>query len=163
MEVEIAAAATPVLKRLSQSVEEVAGDGGEMIGASNTKRAKVAVGDGGMGSGAIIGLPKTKGGVGSGGDTIIELPKAKPAVIPNRVKKSFLVCKKAKYIFENSPTTPIILKIPSEAVAASVQRMIDLEKSVLKQFETKGYAVYERGVEVTEDHPVYVSDVLLDG
>ncbi|PUZ52557.1 hypothetical protein GQ55_6G280300 [Panicum hallii var. hallii] len=145
MEVEIAAAATPVLKRLSRSVEEVAGDGGEMIGVSNTKHAKVAVGDGGTGSGAIIGLSKTKGVVGNSGDTIIELPKAKPAVIPNRVKKSFLVCKKAKYIFENSPTRPIILNIPSEALAASVQRMIDLEKSVLKRFEMKGYAVYERG------------------
>jgi hypothetical protein len=37
------------------------------------------------------------------------------------------------------------MNIPSEALAASVQRMIDLEKSVLKRFEMKGYAVYERG------------------
>ncbi|PUZ52560.1 hypothetical protein GQ55_6G280600 [Panicum hallii var. hallii] len=110
MESEVAATATataaPVRKRLSESMKEVAGDGGEMIGISNTKRAKpeVAVVDGGMGSGVIIGLPrikgrvgfsgvtvielpKTKGWVGSSGDTIIELPKAKPAEIPNRVKK----------------------------------------------------------------------------
>ena len=61
MEGELAAMTSPARKRLSESVEEVAGDGGEMIGVSNTKRAKVAVADGGMGSGSIIGLPKPKG------------------------------------------------------------------------------------------------------
>ena len=85
--------ASPARKRLSESVEEVAGDGGEMIGVSNTKRAKVAVADGGMGSGSIIGLPKTKGGVRSSGYTVIRLgntiirrPKAKPAEIPKGMK-----------------------------------------------------------------------------
>ena len=48
MEGELAAMASPARKRLSESVEEVAGDGGEMIGVSNTKRAKVAVADVGM-------------------------------------------------------------------------------------------------------------------
>ncbi|KAG2585561.1 hypothetical protein PVAP13_6KG398233 [Panicum virgatum] len=146
---------SPARKRLSESVEEVAGDGGEMIGVSNTKRAKVAVADGGMGSGSIIGrgaqqrlhrhqarqhhhqAPEGQAGGDPEGDEDCE-------------KKTILLSRKLKHLFENRPTTAN-LKFSNERLTASLQKMINFEQGVLKQFETKGYALYEMDMEVAED------------
>ena len=58
--------------------------------------------------------------------------------------------RKLKHLFENRPTTAN-LKFSNERLTASLQKMINFEQGVLKQFETKGYALYEMDMEVAED------------
>nr|CAB3483732.1 unnamed protein product [Digitaria exilis] len=71
---------------------------------------------------------------------------------PKRTKTvKVMVDKRLKPLLEENPTRPLDLKRPNPEVEASTQRMIEWEKDILKQFETKGYAVYEREVEVTDD------------
>ena len=55
------------------------------------------------------------------------------------------------------PTTAN-LKFSNERLTASLQKMINFEQGVLKQFETKGYALYEMDMEVAEDEDSLCGD-----
>lgn len=123
------------------------------------------------------GMEKTKDGKGSGD---IELPKtkgseaesgsktkggeaesgskeegssttAKPAGGRKRTKMvKYRMDKSLKPLFNKKPI-PFDLSRHDETFAAALRDYLEFERSVLEQFETKGYAEYEREEEVTDD------------
>lgn len=106
----------------------------------------------GKGSGHIE-LPKTKGGEAeSGSKTKGEgsSTTAKPAGGRKRTKiVKYRMDKSLKPLFSKKPI-PFDLSRHGEAFAAALRNYLELERSILEQFETKGYAEYERE-EVTDD------------